>query len=135
MYDTEALAIRVANRAREMLRIYRIVDIEDNLITNLASAGAIREAGRIFRDINRSNDDVELLVGTSESEGNVSLTFNEIASILCGDDVLNRSIEILKVMSQNRWRSYQHILGDQSQNQFRENYIQRSTQRNTDTVE
>ena len=103
-----------------------IVDVEDKLFTNLAIVGAMREASYIFRDLNSANSAIQSLVGRSEPDRNVSLTFSEIAEIVCSDDVLNRAIDLLKEMSQNSWRPSRNSNRDQQRNLHRENYIQRS---------
>ena len=45
-----------------------IVDVEDKLFTNLAIAGAMREASYIFRDLNSANSAIQSLVGRSEPD-------------------------------------------------------------------
>lgn len=126
MYDTEALAIRVADSAASMMRISGIGDVQDSLLMNLAIAGVMREAGYIHRGLRNSNSAIRSLIGTSESNRPVSMTYSEIADILCSDDVLDRAVVILRDLRQNRWRPYRNLPRNQQRNQFRENYIRRS---------
>ncbi len=125
MYDTEALAIRVANRAANMMRFNGIGDVQESLLMNLAIAGAMHEASYIHRDLRNANSAIRSLVGPSGSNRNTSLTFNEIADIMCSVDVLDRAVVILRDLRQNRWRPYRNLPRPQQRDLFRENYIQR----------
>jgi len=126
MYDTEALATRVANRAASMMRMHRIFDVQEKVFTNLAITGAMREASYIFRDLDGARETIPLLIGETVSETCQNITFSEIVEILCSDNVLNRAIDILKQMHQNRWRPYRNLPRNQQRSLHRENYIQRS---------
>ena len=56
MYDTEAFAIRVADRVASMMRFHRVVDVEDKLFTNLAIAGAIVGTDAFIMEIDCARD-------------------------------------------------------------------------------
>ena len=126
MYDTEALAIRVAENTARMMRFSGIGDVQESLLMNLAITGAMREASYICRDLRNANHAIRYLVDTSESNRPASMTYSEIAEILCSDDVLDRAVVILRDLRQNRWRPYRDLPRNQQRNQFSENYIQRS---------
>lgn len=96
MYDTEALAIRVAENAARMMRISGIGDVQESLLMNLAMAGAMREASYICRNLRNANSAIRSLVGTSESNRPVSMTYSEIAEILCSDDVFRSGSRYLE---------------------------------------
>ncbi len=126
MYDIDVLAIRVADNAASMMRFSGVGDVQESLLMNLVTAGAMREAGYIYRDLRNANSAIRSLIGTSESNRPVTMTYSEIAEILCSDDVLDRAVVILRDLRQNRWRPYRDLPRNQQRNQFRENYIRRS---------
>ena len=127
MYDTEALAIRAADSAASMMRFNQIGDVQEGVLMNLAVAGAMREASFIFRDLKKANSAIRSLVGSSEANRNVSLTFSQIADIICSDEVLDRVVVILRELRQNRWRPYRNLPRNRQESLFTENYIQRAS--------
>ena len=123
MYDTEALAIRVAQRTASMLRVQRISDVDDKIFVHLAITGAIRETINIFHDVNSASETIPILLGETVPETYANLTFSEIAEIVCSDDVLNRAIDLLKQMMQNRWRLPDNFVRDEQRTRSRERAI------------
>ena len=63
MYDTEALAVRVAQRTASMLRDHRISNVGDKIFVNLAITGATQEALTIFQDVKSANETLPILFG------------------------------------------------------------------------
>ena len=120
MYDTEALAVRVAQRTASMLRDHRISNVGDKIFVNLAITGATQEALTIFQDVKSANETLPILFGEAVPGTYVNLTFNEIAEIVCSDDVLNRAIDLLRQVMQNRWRLPNNIVGDERRTRSRE---------------
>ena len=120
MYDTEALAVRVAQRTASMLRNHRISNVGDKIFVNLAITGAIHEALTIFQDVNSASETLPILFGEAVPGTYVNLTFNEIAEIVRSDDVLNRAIDLLRQMMQSRWRLPNNIVRDEQRTRSRE---------------
>ena len=96
MYDLNALATRVANRTRGTSDPNLVASLPDESLLGLVKAAAVDEIMEIFHEVSNKNETLLQSFGLTNTQESLAIAFDNIGSIMLGDDVINRAVDLLK---------------------------------------
>ena len=99
MYNKENIAKQVADRAKRDLSS-TLLDVGDEYLHNIANFAAIGVTLNFLHKVTNAKDVILLLYGATGNTDAFSLNFDNIAQVVCSDEVLNRAVDLLKEMRQ-----------------------------------
>ena len=94
--NTEKIAEIIAQRVNSMLNAGKVSEIDDDNLLKVVIAGAVRQAITIQDDSKKYNDSIKLLSIDDDLEKCVNFSFNQIVQIVCSEEVLKLSVELVK---------------------------------------
>ena len=94
--NTEKIADIVAQRVNSMLNAGKVSEIDDEILLKVVIAGSVRQALTMQDESKKYNDSAKLLSSDDDLEKCVNFSFNEIAQIVCSEEVLKLSVELVK---------------------------------------